>query len=189
MIQQHKNVIFKQNGFSLIEALVAFLILSVGMLGIASLQLLSLKAGHTAVLRTVAVIKAEEMFERIRNNPVVLDPDNLDAAGSSYVVLAGDFGTSHGCNDATIPMTVCSFAQMAQDDIFNWKESLRNSLPNNAGTTASIDVAAKIPGTLPVATVTITINWQERGQNAQGEPVLTPMSYIVSAHICDNTKC
>lgn len=182
----HKNMIFKQRGFSLIEALVAFLILSVGMLGIASLQLLSLKAGHTAVLRTIAVIKAEEMFERIRNNPVVLDPATV---GSSYAVLAGDLGTSHSCNDSSGAVELCNYIQIAQDDIFNWKESLKNSLPNNAGTTASIDVVAKIPGTLPVATVTITINWQERGRNAQGEPVMTPMSYIVSAHICDNTKC
>ena len=183
MIQQHKNTIFKQNGFSLIEALVAFLILSVGMLGIASLQLLSLKAGHTAVLRTVAVIKAEEMFERIRNNPVVLDPAT---AGSSYAVLAGDLGTSHSCNDSSGAVELCNYIQIAQDDIFNWKESLKNSLPNNSGTTASIDVLPKTPGTLPTATVTITINWQERNQETQ---TMDTMSYSVSSHICDNTKC
>ena len=189
MIQQHKNTIFKQNGFSLIEALVAFLILSVGMLGIASLQLLSLKAGHTAVLRTIAVIKTEEMFERIRNNPVVLDPDNPVAANSSYIVGETDFGQDFNCDDSGGAVELCTFVQMAQDDIFNWKQSLKNSLPNNAGTTASIAVVAKTPGTLPAATVTITINWQERDRNAQGDPVMTPMSYVVSAHICDNTKC
>ncbi len=180
MMHQHTH---KQNGFSLIEALVAFLILSVGMLGIASLQLLSLRAGHTAVLRTVAVIKAEEMFERIRNNPIVLDPAT---AGNGYEVGVGDLGTSHGCNDSTNTVVLCSYTKMAQDDIYNWKKSLRNSLPNNAGTTASVAVLAKTPGTLPTATVTITINWKER---EQGTKNMTTMSYVVAAHICDNTSC
>jgi type IV pilus assembly protein PilV len=175
MIAQYKNTPSKQRGFSLIEALVAFLILSVGLLGIASLQLLSLKAGHTAALRTVAVIKTEEMFERIRNNPVVV---------LNYIVLAGDPGDNNGCTGGGA--VACNQAQMARDDIYNWKADLKTSLPNNAGTTASIDVQAPVPGVNPTATVTITINWQERNQETQ---VMDTMSYSVSAHICDNTRC
>ncbi|MDH5610848.1 MAG: type IV pilus modification protein PilV [Gammaproteobacteria bacterium] len=175
---------FRQKGFTLIEALVAFLILSVGMLGIASLQLISLKAGHTAELRTVAVIKAEEMFERIRNNPVVLDPTNPDAAGSTYISSNTDTGTSYGCKNAGAAVTMCSFAQIAQDDIYNWKADLLANMPG--GTTASIDVVPKSPGPLPLATVTITINWKERNQEAQ---TMDNMSYSAAAHICDNTTC
>ena len=59
MINKHR-----QKGFSLIEALVAFLILSVGMLGIASLQTISLKSGQTASFRSVAVIKAQEIINK-----------------------------------------------------------------------------------------------------------------------------
>ena len=119
--------------------------------------------------------------------PVVqLDPDNPDAANSSYIVGVTDFGQDFNCNDSTNSVVLCNFVQMAQDDIFNWKESLKNSLPNNSGTTASIDVLPKTPGTLPTATVTITINWQERNQETQ---TMDTMSYSVSAHICDNTKC
>ena len=62
------NNFHSQRGFSLIEALVAFLILSVGMLGIASLQTMSLKSGHTAAMRTVAVVKVEEMLESMRSS-------------------------------------------------------------------------------------------------------------------------
>ena len=86
-MKQQKNTMFKQRGFSLIEALVAFLILSIGMLGIASLQMISLKAGKTAELRTIAVIKAEEILERIRNNQVAV---------VSYISLAGDAGVDGG---------------------------------------------------------------------------------------------
>ena len=183
MMLQLKNVMPKQRGFSLIEAIVAFLILSIGMLGIASLQMLSLKAGHTAEMRTMAVIKAEEMFERIRNNPVALDPAN--SVSASYVATAGDQGDNYVCNDSTNTVELCTYDEIARDDIYNWKTDLRNSLPDNNNTTASIEVVPKTAGN-PTATVTITINWQERNQGAQS---MDTMSYSVTAHICDNTQC
>lgn len=179
MIKQYKKIVSSQCGFSLIEALVAFLILSIGMLGIASLQLLSLKAGHTASLRTVAVIKIEEMFERIRNNPTVLDP----AVAGTYVVDDVGTGSDNSCNDYAT-LTICNKADLASDDIYRWKTDLENSMPPD--TTASIAVVGKTPGTLPVATVTITVNWLERNQEAQ---TLDTMSHSVSAYICDNTTC
>ena len=181
MINQHKKIASSQYGFSLIEALVAFLILSVGMLGIASLQLISLKAGHTASLRTVAVIKTEEMFERIRNNPVILDP----GVAGSYESIVGDLGNDNGCNDYTGSIVTCTRAELARDDIFNWKANLVASLPNT-GVTASIAVVDKVVGTLPTATVTITVNWQERNPETQ---TMDTMNYSASAHICDNTGC
>ena len=180
MMKQYKKIAFSQRGFSLVEALVAFLILSVGMLGIASLQLLSLKAGHTATLRTVAVIKIEEMFERIRNNPVILDPD----VAGSYVSDDNDLGDNNGCHDHAV-LTICTSAELARDDIYNWKTGLRNSLPDNAGTKASIGVVSKAVGQ-PTATVTLTVNWQERNTETQA---MDAMTYSVSAHICDNTTC
>ena len=181
MIKQHKKMASSQHGFSLIEALVAFLILSVGMLGIASLQLISLKAGKTAELRTVAVIKVEEMFERIRNNPVILDP----GVAGSYESDTNDSGNDNGCNDYTLSIVTCTSAELARDDIYNWKANLEASLPNT-GVTASIAVLDKVPGVLPTATVTITVNWQERNPETQ---TMDTMNYSASAHICDNTGC
>ncbi len=186
MMKQYKKTIFCQRGFSLIEALVAFLILSVGMLGIASLQLISLKAGHTATLRTVAVIKTEEMFERIRNNPVMLDPDPVvNPAAGSYVSDILDLGDNNGCHDHTV-LNICTSAEMARDDIYNWKTNLKASLPNNPGTTASIGVVAKDLALQPTATVTIKVNWQERNPETQ---IMDTMTYTVSAHICDSATC
>lgn len=175
MMYQQKNTIFKQRGFSLIEALVAFLILSIGMLGIASLQLLSLRAGHTAELRTVAVIKTEEILERIRNNP---------ESALSYISGVGDAGVNNGCNDSGASVVMCSKAAIARDDIYNWKLDLIANMP--AGSTASVDVLAPTPGVLPTATVSVTVNWKERNQEAQ---TMDDMSYSVTAHICDNTIC
>ncbi|AHK79224.1 pilus assembly protein PilV [Ectothiorhodospira haloalkaliphila] len=54
-----------QTGFSLIEALVALLVLSVGLLGLAGLQLLGMQSSHSAYQRTVASVIAADAGERL----------------------------------------------------------------------------------------------------------------------------
>ena len=62
----------QQRGFTLIEALIAFVILSVGLLGIVSLQALSKTSQHQAIQRSRAVTLADAMVERIRINPAAV---------------------------------------------------------------------------------------------------------------------
>lgn len=165
----------RQKGFSLIEALVAFLILSVGMLGIASLQVISLKAGQTAAYRTVAVIKVEEMFERIRNNPT-------EVLNYASAVTAG---ADNNCNDY-VTLNSCNSLQMAAHDVYEWEQGLIGSLTVNAGVTTKIEVVDPVPGTQPLAVVTITVYWQERNTQTQ---TMNTMNYAASADICDTTAC
>ena len=183
MMLFHKTAMSKQRGFSLIEALVAFLVLSIGMLGIASLQIISLKAGDTATRRTVAVIKVEEILERIRIN---------NSAVVSYAADVAYMGVGHGCNSTA---ALCTSVQIAEKDIFDWKEGLRTTLANGTElqidpgllsdlTTASIAVVPATPGVMPTAEVTVTINWQERNSDTQ---TMDAMNYSVTSHIC--TTC
>ena len=175
----------RQKGFTLIEALVAFLILSIGMLGIASLQTISLKAGKTAIQRTVAVLKAEEMMERIRNNPVALGT----VAPSGYTSSLTDLGESKNCNDYGATPINCNRTNLARDDIYYWKADLKKSLPA-VGTTASIGVvlppAVLAAGATPTAVVTISINWKERDPESE---TMIDKSYTSTAHICNVTTC
>lgn len=164
----------QQRGFSLIEALVAFLILSVGMLGISSLQVLSLKAGHTAALRTVAVIKVEEMMERIRNNPTQVFGYRTAAAAIQ----------DNNCDDHDGPVTSCAADVLVGHDIYWWQEGLKESMP--ADTTGTINVVDVDPAGLPLAVVTITVSWKERSPEAQA---LVDMSYTASSQICNSTAC
>lgn len=157
----------KQSGFSLIEALVAFLILSIGMLGVASLQTMSLKAGHTAIMRTAAVMKADEILESIRGNPGVL---------LSYANATVDSGTDNGCSQTTVAAVVCTPAQLALDDIFRWKNSLTDVLPNNAATTASVVVTPPVPPET-MTNIVVTINWSERDTETS---TAVPMNYSVA---------
>jgi len=161
----------KQKGFSLIEALVAFLIISVGMLGVASLQVLSLKAGHTASLRTMAVMKTDEILERMRSNNAVL----RTYAG------AGAFA---GCNDyISTPAVICTPDQLAKDDILYWQASVTDTFP--AGSTATV---AYVTPTLaiPLSRITVTIGWQERKTEAQ---TMVNMTYSTVLYMfCDATR-
>jgi len=160
----------KQSGFSLIEALVAFLILSIGMLGIASLQTMSVKAGHTATLRTAAVMKADEILESIRANPTVL---------LSYANSTAESGTDNGCAETTTAAVLCAPAQLALDDIFRWKSSLTDVLPNNTSTTASVVVTAPVaPETM--TNIVVSINWSERNVDAAGA---ANMNYSVTVQM------
>lgn len=54
-----------QSGFTLIEALVALVVLSIGMLGVAAMQLKALQGGHAAYQRSIASLAAQDAQERL----------------------------------------------------------------------------------------------------------------------------
>ncbi len=56
-------------GYSLIEVLIAMLILSFGILAITGLQLNALRSSYTAYLQSVAAVQLANMLDRLRANP------------------------------------------------------------------------------------------------------------------------
>lgn len=145
----------KQAGFNLIEVMMAFLILSIGLLGVAGLQTTAVKASHTAMLKTIAIIKVQDIVERIRSNTA---SDLVD-----YTLTIPGAGLDKECDQRSLtPATVCIPADLAQNDLFVWENSLTNGggLPLT-GTDASIVVDTSITP----AVATITVFWIERGEN------------------------
>jgi len=139
-------------GMTLIETLVALVIMSVGLLGIAALHVESVKAARGATLRTKAVTLAVDMAEKMRANRV-------GALAGDYTIGPGDMGSNHDCADddeggATVP---CNPAEMADHDIWLWKQRLANGqsgLPEGATGEITTDDAAD-------PTFTITLAWEE----------------------------
>ena len=93
-------------GFSLIEVLVAMLVVAVGILGVMGLQAVSLQQNRNTMLRDMALHAGGEMLDRIRANP---DSDYVAGLEDAPVV-----GTN--CITAS-----CNPAEMAAFDIAQWK--------------------------------------------------------------------
>lgn len=134
------------SGFSLIEAMVALVVLSVGMMGIAALHGQSLSAGRTAQFRTVAINLSADMADRIRVN-------RLGEAG-----YAGA-GADNDCDPESGGGVDCTPAEMAAHDIFVWTQQVQQRLPNGQGAVQFNN------GTAP-PTFTITVRWDEVGEAA-----------------------
>jgi len=141
----------KQSGFTLLESLMALFVLTVGILGVAGLQVQSMKAGHFAKQRMIAVSYTEELLERIRSNP---------AGVAEYAtVTAESFGCSSG--------NVCTATQMAADDLFIWNDAVTKAFPgepNMTVTAEAIDDAALDPENLG-RSININISWEDQGDS------------------------
>src|SRR5262245_9512371 len=140
----HVTLKHSQYGFGLVEALVALVVVSVGMIGIAVLYGQGLSASRTALYRTQAVILASDMADRIRLNR---------RAGVAY--QNGAAGTNRNCGPGGV---TCTPVQMAEHDLWVWNTVIDQQLPTADGTVAY--TAASPP------TYTIQVTWQEVGLGA-----------------------
>lgn len=138
---EHSTVTRKVRGFTLIEVLIALVIMSVGMLGIAGLYVHSMQAGRTSVLRHNAVTLAGDITDRIRANP---------RAGAAYALAGGN----NNCVDGGVD---CTIGEMAAHDIFLWDQQAAATLPNGA-----VNVVFN-NGVIP-PTYQVTITWTEPGE-------------------------
>ena len=131
----------RERGFSLVEVLVAMVVIAVGMLGVAVLYVEGMKAGRTSIYRTSAVNLAADLADRMRANPT---------GAVSYSGAAADTGCTNGFID-------CSPEQLAQEDLWSWTRDIGERLP--AGADGEVLVA---PGDL-TNRYTIRVTWDEAG--------------------------
>lgn len=134
------------HGFTLIEVMVTVLILSIGLLGLAGMQLNALKNSHGAQLRNQATVLAYEIGERIRSNRSAAQGGGYDIAAGAQPAAAPDCETSH-----------CNSSEMADYDLEQWKAALLAALPAGDG---EISRTADL--------ITIAVLWDERRNEATG---------------------
>jgi type IV pilus assembly protein PilV len=128
-------------GFTLVEVLIALVIMSVGMLGIAGLYVHSMQAGRTSMFRHHAITLAGDVADRIRANP---------RAGAVYALA----GNNNNCVAGGID---CTPAEMAGNDIFVWDQEALDTLPNG-------DVTVVFDNGVVPPTYQITVSWTEPGE-------------------------
>lgn len=148
----------RSRGFTLLEVLIALVILSIGLLGIAGLQSVGLRGSHSAYLTSQASLLAYDMADRIRAN----------AAGISVKIPEGTI-LAPSC-----PETLAA-SPLVEVDLQEWACSISELLPEGSG---EIERSGSgIPGAV---TYTITVTWQDR---LQEEGATDPWSYELVVEI------
>ena len=138
----------KAAGFTLLEVMVALLVFSIGLLGLAGLQASSLQNNKTADLRSIAIIEAHDMADRIRANNRGKSND-YDAIATGVPAPGTDCINTASC---TSPSLIAAW------DNYQWQSNLATALPSGRG---KVDRNA-------AGTITITVMWDELRNGATG---------------------
>jgi type IV pilus assembly protein PilV len=128
----------RSTGFTLVEVLVAMLILATGLLGLAGLQASSLGNNQSAFNRGQATQLAYDLADRIRANKAgIVTYQTVNPAGAAGV-------------PACLTVAGCSPANMAQNDLYEWNNAIVATLPNGSGSIA-----------VELSMFTISITWDD----------------------------
>ncbi|MDU4251170.1 MULTISPECIES: type IV pilus modification protein PilV [unclassified Pseudomonas] len=122
-----------QQGTTLIEILIAVVILAVGLLGMAGLQATSVQTNQGAYYRSQASILANDMADRMRAN-------RDSAIAGNYTM--SDFPASSSSNSVT--------GTRAEKDQAEWLNRLASALPSGTGKVA-----------LNANVITISVRWDD----------------------------
>lgn len=139
-----------QAGFTLLEALITIVVVSIGLLGILGLQTVSIANTQISAARSIAAVAAENIADSIRANPE-------GAAAGAYSNIQGPAQRSKPVDCSSQP---CSAQQIATLDAWEWNTMLARRLPNGAGFVQCDQV---ISGECRV--YEITVAWFERELN------------------------
>jgi type IV pilus assembly protein PilV len=167
-------------GFTLVEVMVALIIIAVGMLGIAKMQGLALSSTNASRSRALASIAASSLASAMQANraywsaagstpgsititasagtvTLVSTSTTMQAAMNSVAgTVCGSMGTTFlSCFCTTGNSAPCTtYINLAASDLYDWAQTLNSILPNAIATVACNN------GDLPVD-CTIQITWNE----------------------------
>ncbi|AVS93974.1 type IV pilus modification protein PilV [Paracidovorax avenae] len=124
-------------GLTLIEMMVALVVLSIGLLGLAGLQAATAKYRINTSVRSAATGLVFDMSERIRVNADAAGPSFIQAGsfGSSAYAVSDDWDTQQA---ATFSVTknceteACTPTERATYDLAVWRGKVRNAMPQGA---------------------------------------------------------
>ena len=167
-----------EKGFTLLEVLIALLVLSIGLLGLAALQTTGLRSNQMASIRTTATQLAYDITDRMRANDksTGISYDPLENK-TKYTVANDNYLIAHDDPDPTAPpdctATECDSHELALFDLAQWRAAVAR-LPggksqivcqDETGAACSDDDDVAFPESI---THTITVFWDEERKDIKG---------------------
>jgi len=149
----------KSAGFSLIEVLVAIIVMSIGILGMLGLQISSMATNQGAYYRSQATILVADMADRMRAN---------SSSAASY----SSFDSESPPSDPACSAAGCTSAEMVIHDLRQWSNYFTDTddyidfiplLPDGQGTITTVDGNYRITVSWQV------MDWNDDGSEEQGE--------------------
>jgi type IV pilus assembly protein PilV len=143
---------------TLIEVLVAVFIMSIAMLGIATLQVTSKRTNFESVQRTNATMLAQTLIERIRANTDQLTVYTNAGAGRTINLSGSDNITQTNCASAA-----CTTASLAMYDLYEFRQALLGVAEASGGSNTGGLIEPTVCITGPVVTpgaVSLAIAWR-----------------------------
>jgi type IV pilus assembly protein PilV len=170
-----------QQGFTLLEVMVALFVLVVGLLGVLKLETVAYASTNVAAKRSIAALEAASLAASMHvNRGYWTSPDpsgstiaingNVASVAVNAPLLGGVIGAAQVCTSAATP---CLPLNMAAYDLQQWAIALQKLLPNVVGSVTC--------GTAPPVSCMINIQWNENAVaiNTQETAALASPSYTL----------
>jgi type IV pilus assembly protein PilV len=136
----------RQRGITLIESLIALVVLALGVLGLIGFQLQTLRDTRDSVGRSRAIVIVQDIAERMRIN--------TNATAADYTSGFGNVAVPNpNCTTAT-----CTVTQLAAFDIWRWKSNAAAALPGGQ--------AAIAPSATDARQYAVLVGWVENRADA-----------------------
>ncbi len=167
-----------ESGMGIIEVLVALVVVSFGVLGMASLQLTGMKHSSGGFNRSKALLYAQSMATRIRLNPVAVDAltfKDFDSDTRSCATPPTPYCQARAGVGNT---PTCTPEELAQVDMFTVscgdlgsqgaEKGVVGTLPNGALTVTCLDATCT-----PDSAYNITVTWTEGRSRTEADELIT----------------
>jgi type IV pilus assembly protein PilV len=172
----------RHSGFSLVEVMVALLVISIGLLGIAKMQALAISTTGSARLRSLGALEAGSLASMMRadrsywaSSAVAGTPLTVKVQGPS--ILSSSDGVIQVAPPVDCSAAVCSTPlQMANYDLGQWAQSVNTVITNEFATILCQQPAPVAPVPAEPVTCSISIAWAETNGPAS---LATPQYTVV----------
>ncbi|GIU22917.1 type IV pilus modification protein PilV [Shewanella schlegeliana] len=169
----------KEKGLSLIEVLVALVILTVGLVGVFNLHIISKRGSFESFQQTQAAYLANDIVSRIKLNRSQL----MSYSGTYTGALSLP---SKACDVAPGGAVICTTTETRIWDLYQWEQLILGSSETiNGANVGGLDTATACIDAKASGEVTVVLSW--RGMNKISEGVTHP-SFVRSCGSSKNSE-